>query len=200
MSYREKYNRIGSKYDILESPLERYFEPLRKKAVSLVRGKVLEIGIGTGKTLKYYPNDVQLYAIDGSEEMLKVAREKARQLGINVKFFKAEAEDLPFPNDFFDFVISSFVFCTIPNPKKAMREIIRVLKPSGKVIFLEHTLSDSFLINMLFLAPLELILRPLIDDSTTRETHKLVRKFFRVEREESYYKGIVRFIVARPLW
>lgn len=55
MSYREKYNRIGSKYDILESPLERYFEPLRKKAVSLVRGKVLEIGIGTGKTLKYYP-------------------------------------------------------------------------------------------------------------------------------------------------
>ncbi|CAB49811.1 class I SAM-dependent methyltransferase [Pyrococcus abyssi] len=197
MSYREKYNRIGSRYDILEVPLNRYFEPLREKAVKRVSGKVLEIGVGTGKTLKYYPRNVELYAIDGSEEMLKVARERAKSLGINAKFIRAEAENLPFPNDFFDYVVSSFVFCTVPNPERAMKEIVRVLKPGGGAIFLEHTLSDSTVLNLFFLMPLELILSPLLDDSTTRETHKLVRKFLEVEKEESYYRGIVRLIVAR---
>ncbi|WP_367883406.1 class I SAM-dependent methyltransferase [Thermococcus peptonophilus] len=118
--YRGKYNRIAGFYELLERPLDRFFNPLRGRAVSLARGRTLEIGVGTGKTLRYYPPDIELYAVDGSEKMLEIAKKRAKELGIDVKFRVAEAESLPFPNDYFDTVISSFVFCTVPNPKRAM--------------------------------------------------------------------------------
>ena len=78
-----------------------------------------------------------------------------------------------------------------------MREILRVLKPGGRAIFLEHTKSDPVLLNYLFLLPLKLSLRLLLDDDPLRETHKLVSKHFEIEREERYYRGIVHLIVAR---
>ncbi|MCO6041406.1 class I SAM-dependent methyltransferase [Thermococcus alcaliphilus] len=195
--YREKYDRIAGFYELLEKPLDRVFNPLRERAISFAKGRTLEIGIGTGKTLHYYPQGVELYAVDGSEKMLEMAKRRAEELGIEVKLIVAEAERLPFPDNYFDTVVSSFVFCTVPNPDKAMDEIKRVLKPGGRVIFLEHTKSESRIVNYLFLFPMKLILKPLLDDNPLRETHKLVRKYFKVEKEERYYKGIVRLIVAR---
>ncbi|AMM54897.1 methyltransferase domain-containing protein [Pyrococcus kukulkanii] len=195
--YREKYNRLGDRYEVLEIPLDRYFNPLRKKAVSLAQGRTLEVGVGTGKTLRYYPRDVELYAIDGSEEMIKIAKRRAKKLGLSVKFFVGDVEKLPFPDNFFDTVISSFVFCTVPNPRRGMEEIKRVLKPGGRAVFLEHTISDSQLLNVIFLKPLDRILGYLIDDSTLRRTHELIKEFFDVELEEKYYKGIVRLVVGR---
>ncbi|AMQ17920.1 class I SAM-dependent methyltransferase [Thermococcus peptonophilus] len=195
--YRGKYNRIAGFYELLERPLDRFFNPLRGRAVSLARGRTLEIGVGTGKTLRYYPPDIELYAVDGSEKMLEIAKKRAKELGIDVKFRVAEAESLPFPNDYFDTVISSFVFCTVPNPKRAMGEIKRVLKPGGRAIFLEHTRSKSRLVDYLFLLPMKLILKPLLDDDPLRETHELVREYFEVEKEERHYSGVVRLIVAK---
>ncbi|BAD84918.1 SAM-dependent methyltransferase, UbiE/COQ5 family [Thermococcus kodakarensis KOD1] len=195
--YREKYDRIAGFYELLERPLDRFFNPLRESAVSLAEGKTLEIGVGTGKTLRYYPQDVELYAIDGSEKMLEMAKKRAKELGMDVKFKVAEAESLPFPDDFFDTVVSSFVFCTVPEPERAIEEIKRVLKPDGMAIFLEHTKSESELVNYLFLLPMKLILKPLLDDDPLRDTHKLVRKHFKVEKEEAYYSGVVRLIVAK---
>ncbi|ASJ01158.1 class I SAM-dependent methyltransferase [Thermococcus gorgonarius] len=197
--YREKYDRIANFYELLERPLDRFFNPLRERAVSLARGRTLEIGVGTGKTLAYYPPGLELYAVDGSEKMLEIAKKRAKELGIRVEFKLAEAERLPFPDNYFDTVISSFVFCTVPEPEKAMEEIRRVLKPGGKAIFLEHTRSDDKLVNYLFLLPMKALLKPLLDDDPLRETHKLVRELFEVEKEETYYRGIVRLIVARKV-
>jgi len=195
--YREKYDRIAGFYELLEKPLDRVFNPLRERTISFAKGRTLEIGIGTGKTLHYYPQGAELYAVDGSEKMLEMAKRRAKELGIEVKLIVAEAERLPFPDNYFDTVVSSFVFCTVPNPDKAMDEIKRVLKPGGRVIFLEHTKSESRIVNYLFLFPMKLILKPLLDDDPLRETHKLVRKYFEVEKEERYHRGIVRLIVAR---
>jgi ubiquinone/menaquinone biosynthesis C-methylase UbiE len=197
MSFREKYSRIAGHYETLEKPLDRFFCPLRERAVSFVRGKTLEVGVGVGKTLRYYPKDVELCAVDAVPEAIDIAREKARRLNLNACFEVADVEKLPFSDDSFDTVLSSFVFCTVPNPEKGMREILRVLKPGGRAIFLEHTKSDSVLLNYLFLLPLKLPLRLLLDDDPLRETHKLVSKYFEIEHEERYYRGIVRLIVAR---
>ena len=197
MSFREKYSRIARHYETLEKPLDRFFCPLRERAVSFVRGKTLEVGVGVGKTLRHYPKDVELCAVDAVPEAIEIAREKARRLNLNACFEVADVEKLPFPDNSFDTVLSSFVFCTVPNPEKGMREILRVLKPGGRAIFLEHTKSDSVLLNYLFLLPLKLPLRLLLDDDPLRETHKLVRDYFEIEREERYYRGIVRLIVAR---
>ncbi|WP_457741986.1 class I SAM-dependent methyltransferase [Thermococcus sp.] len=197
MSFEAKYSRIAKYYETLERPLDRFLCPLRKRAVSLVGGKVLEVGVGVGKTLKYYPRDVELCAIDAVPEALEKARKKAKKLGLNACFKVANVESLPFPDKSFDTVLSSFVFCTVPNPERGMREILRVLKPDGKVIFLEHTKSDWALLNYLFLLPLKLPLKLLLDDDPLRETHRLVGRYFTIDVIESYYRGIVRLIVAR---
>ncbi len=199
MGYRERYARIAGAYDLLEIPLDRYFQPLRRRALSFAEGKVLEIGIGTGKTLEFYPEGVELYAIDGTDRILRIAGRRAERLGIDAKLYQMEAENLRFPSESFDTVVSSFVFCTIPNPVKAMAEIRRVLKPGGKAIFLEHTKSNSRFLNRFFLKPAKLFLWPLIGDDTLRETHELVRDFFEIGLEENYYRGLVRLIIARKV-
>ncbi|WP_240922734.1 hypothetical protein [Thermococcus sp. Bubb.Bath] len=66
--YREKYDRIAGFYELLERPLDRFFNPLRERAASIARGRTLEIGVGTGKTLRYYPRNVELYAVDGLDD------------------------------------------------------------------------------------------------------------------------------------
>ena len=198
MSFREKYARIARHYETLERPLDRFFCPLRRRAISFIEGKeVLEVGVGVGKTLKYYPGEVELCGIDAVPEALEIAERKAQELGLKACFREASLESLPFPDGSFDTVVSSFVFCTVPDPERGMEEIRRVLKPGGRALFLEHTRSDSKLVDYLFLWPMKLILKPLLDDDPLRETHKLVRKYFEVEHEESHYRGIVRLLVAR---
>jgi len=198
MSFKEKYARISRYYELLERPLDRFFCPLRKKAVSFIEGRrVLEVGVGVGKTLRYYGRNVELCAVDAVPEALEIARKKARKLGLNACFQLADVENLPFPDESFDTVVSSFVFCTVPDPEKGVREILRVLKPGGRAIFLEHTKSDSILLNYLVLLPLKVPLKVILDDDPLRETHRLVRRYFDVELEESHYNGIVRLILAR---
>ncbi|NJE29958.1 class I SAM-dependent methyltransferase [Thermococcus sp. 18S1] len=199
MSFREKYARLGERYERIDGPLERFFDPLRRKAVRYVTGRVLEIGVGTGFMLSYYPEGIELHAIDAVPEMLRVAERRARELGLNASFYVMDAERLEFPDESFDTVVSTFVFCTVPNPERAMREIHRVLKPGGRVVFLEHTRSDCRLLNWLFLKPLDLLLGWLIEDNTLRETHLLARKYFEIEHEESHYRGIVRLLVGRKV-
>ncbi|ASA78314.1 class I SAM-dependent methyltransferase [Thermococcus sp. 5-4] len=197
MSFREKYARLGERYEILEKPLDRFFCPLRKKAAAFVRGRTLEVGVGVGKMLPYYPPGIELHAVDAVPEMVGIARRKAKELGLNARFYVMDAERLEFPDESFDTVLSSFVFCTVPDPERAMEEIHRVLKPGGRVVLLEHTKSDCRLLNWLFLKPLNLLLGWLLGDNTLRETHELVRRYFEVEHEESHYRGVVRLIVAK---
>ncbi|CAD5245138.1 class I SAM-dependent methyltransferase [Thermococcus camini] len=199
MGFREKYARLGERYNALEKPLDRFFCPLRKKAASFARGRVLEIGVGVGKMLPYYPKDIELHAVDAVPEMVEIARRRADELGLNARFYVMDAERLEFPGKSFDTVVSSFVFCTVSNPEKAMREIHRVLKPGRRAIFLEHTRSDCRLLNWLFLKPLDVLLGLLLDDNTLRETHLLARNYFKIEHEESHYRGIIRLLVGRKV-
>ncbi|WP_366938937.1 methyltransferase domain-containing protein [Thermococcus sp.] len=180
MSFREKYARIASHYETLERPLDRFFCPLRKRAISFIEGeRILEVGIGVGKTLKYYPKDIELCGVDAVPETLKLAEEKADKLKLNACFQVADVENLPFPDNTFDTVVSSFVFCTVPEPERGLAEIRRVLKPGGRAIFLEHTRSDSRLVDYLFLLPMKLILKPLLDDDPPKEHPRACREVLR---------------------
>ncbi|NJE02438.1 class I SAM-dependent methyltransferase [Thermococcus sp. JdF3] len=197
MGFREKYAKLGERYERIDGPLERFFDPLRRKAAGYVAGRVLEVGVGTGFMLPHYPRDIELHAIDAVPEMVEVAKERAEEIGLNARFYVMDAEKLEFPDSSFDTVVSAFVFCTVPDPERAMAEIHRVLKPGGRVILLEHTRSDCRLLNWLFLKPLDVLLGLLLEDNTLRETHLLARNYFEIEHEESHYRGIVRLIVGR---
>jgi ubiquinone/menaquinone biosynthesis C-methylase UbiE len=140
----EKYNRFARWYDWVEGVLDLLgLSSLRRKLLRRASGKVLEVAVGTGKNLRYYPQGCQVIAVDVSREMLNVARKRAAKLSIEVSFLLADAEALPFRAKSFDTVVSSLTTCTFPNPVAALREMGRVCGTEGKILLLEHGRSDS---------------------------------------------------------
>jgi ubiquinone/menaquinone biosynthesis C-methylase UbiE len=143
---RKRYNRFSVVYDIFELPMELSLRKLRRILISKADGNILEVGVGTGKNLKYYPDDANLTGIDFSEGMLSHAMRK-NKAGFSLSFM--DVQDLQFPSNSFDTIITTFVFCSVPNPVKGLREIKRVLKPNGKLLMMEHVRSNIFPLNYL---------------------------------------------------
>jgi len=117
----------------------------RKKVVPLAEGKILEVGIGSGLNLPFYEKSKieEIWGIDPSEELNSMAKKVAIEEDMNVKFITSSAEDIPFPNNYFDTVLITYTMCTIPSVLQANEEIKRVLKSSGKMIFCEHGVSPD---------------------------------------------------------
>ena len=104
----EKYDRFARWYDLVEGvPDLLGVRSLRRRVFSEASGKVLEVAVGTGKNIRYYPRDSQIIAVDLSSEMLNVARQRAAKLSMDISFSLANAEALPFPDNSFDTVVSS---------------------------------------------------------------------------------------------
>ena len=112
----------------------------RQKVVPLVEGKVLEVGVGTGLNLPFYDKSKidELWGLDPSEELSDMARKLADRENIVVNFISSGAEEIPLPDSYFDSVLITYTMCTIPEVARANKEIKRVLKRGGKLIFCEH--------------------------------------------------------------
>jgi phosphatidylethanolamine/phosphatidyl-N-methylethanolamine N-methyltransferase len=141
---RTRYDRIAPIYDALEWIMEFRFRHWRRDVWRDVNSdeRILELGVGTGKNIPFYPTGAQITAIDISERMLERAKKKAAGLGRKVDLEVADAQSLPFPNSAFDTVVATFVFCSVPDPVKGLREAQRVLKGGGRIVMLEHVLSE----------------------------------------------------------
>lgn len=116
---------------------------IRAKLVPQATGTVLEVGIGSGLNLPFYEGNVKVVGLDPSLELQVYAREVAAESGIDVDFLTYSGEEIPTENNYFDSVVITWTLCSIPDPVKALHEIRRVLKPSGKMIFAEHGLSPD---------------------------------------------------------
>jgi SAM-dependent methyltransferase len=120
------------------------FTALRGEALARVGGEVLEIGFGTGLNLRHYPNKVRrITAVDPGEGMNRLARKRIDQSLIPVDVQIQSAEGLPFDGESFDWVVSTWTLCSIPDASQALSEVFRVLRPGGQFLFLEHGLSDD---------------------------------------------------------
>ena len=137
------YDRNAAVYNKVLSPVEKTLSKWRRRLLKDAHGKTLEIGIGTGKSLSDYPKGVSITGIDSSENMLKYARKRANGYNHIDELLIMDAEDLRFPDNTFDTVVSSCVFCSINNPVKALKEIKRVCKSTGTVYLLEHVRSQK---------------------------------------------------------
>jgi SAM-dependent methyltransferase len=113
---------------------------LRAEWVPHARGQVLEVGIGSGLNLAFYTPEVQrVYGVDPSAELQRMARERTAGLPMNVEFLSQSAEEtLPLPDKSIDTVVMTWTLCSIPDPLTALQNMKRVLKPSGRLIFVEH--------------------------------------------------------------
>jgi phosphatidylethanolamine/phosphatidyl-N-methylethanolamine N-methyltransferase len=156
---RKRYNRIAPVYDFMESLIERSrYSGWRQLLWSKVEGQIiLEVGVGTGKNFPFYPPGSDMTAIDFSEKMLDRAREKAKKQDIEIALRQMDVQNLSFEDDTFDTIVSTFVFCSVPDPIKGLKEIMHVCKTDGKVLLLEHILSANR-----FLAFLMNIVNPLV--------------------------------------
>ncbi|MEK6873954.1 MAG: methyltransferase domain-containing protein [Nanoarchaeota archaeon] len=143
-----KYNRFSYIYDILEKPMEAsVFTKWRSELIKPLKGNILEIGVGTGKNLIYYNKKVNVTAIDISPGMLSKAKNKLKDINNkNIKLIEMDAQNLKFKDNSFDYVICTFVLCSVPDPVKALKEMKRVCKKDGKILMIEHMLSKNKLI------------------------------------------------------
>jgi len=199
MSVVSKYNRISAIYDIIELPMELFlYGRWREEALSNLSGKVLEVGVGTGRNLKYYPAGCSVTGIDISAGMLEKARKKARGMK-NITLLLMDAENLEFPDNSFDYVVTTFVLCSVPDPVKALYEMRRVLKPSGELIALEHMRSSNSLI-----ARVEDLINPitffLIGVNVNRDTVRNIEKaeFVIEETRNLAFQDVFKKIRAKP--
>ena len=112
----------------------------RQKLVPLARGRVLEVGVGTGLNLPFYnPANVSgVWGLDPSPEMIDRARDSARSVPFGVEFVEAGAEEIPLDADSFDTVLLTYTLCSIADVEPALREMARVLRPGGALLFCEH--------------------------------------------------------------
>lgn len=97
---RKRYSRIAGIYDFVEKPMESMFAKWRQELMEEVEGKVLEVGVGTGKNLPYYPDDVDLIAIDFSPNMIEKARQRAAELNREVDLRLMDAQDMNFTHKY----------------------------------------------------------------------------------------------------
>lgn len=138
-----KYDEYADNYDLLSSISNiLVFGRLRRELLARANGRVLEVGFGTGANLKYYPKSCKITALDLSGKMIEIAKTKAYKLERKINFHIGDAENMPFDNNSFDSVIDTLCVCTYPNPVRALREMARVCKPNGKILLLEHGISD----------------------------------------------------------
>lgn len=144
---RKRYNRTARFYNIMETMMDKSGMNSWRKAVwSEAKGRVLEVGVGTGRNMEYYSDDIEVTAIDFSEKMLEKAGVRSQRLSKKVDLRLMDVQALKFPDEFFDTVITTCVFCSVPNPIKGLMEIRRVCKKDGKIIMLEHVRSKKIII------------------------------------------------------
>ena len=117
----------------------------REKIVPLAEGTVLDVGIGSGLNIPYYNKSKikYLYGLDPSIELLNLAKPLAKKNELEIEFLECGAEAIPLPNDSVDTVVITYTLCTIPDTQLSNQEIMRVLKPNGKLLFCEHGLAPD---------------------------------------------------------
>jgi ubiquinone/menaquinone biosynthesis C-methylase UbiE len=195
---KRKWEKEAPTYDRRMGFFERVlFEDGREWVCSRASGEVLEVAVGTGRNFPFYPAGVRLTGIDLSPAMLEIARKRAGELGLNADLRESDAQELPFPDASFDTVVCTLSLCNIPDDRRAIAEMKRVLRPGGILLLLDHVRATSkvWLSVQRVLEPLSwrfscenLLRRPLVH---------VLAEGFEVERRERYKAGIVERLSAR---
>ena len=197
---KNRYNRLAFFYNFMEAPMEWLrFGTWRDRLTGRIAGaKVLEVGVGTGKNLPYYPQGITITAIDFSARMLARARKAAAKLTTAVDLREMDVQDLQFPNNYFDTVFATFVFCSVPDPVKGLIELKRVCKPDGKLYLMEHMRPENPLLGFIFDMLNPLVVRIAGANINRRTLNNIRAAGWRITIEEKLSADIVRWIEATP--
>jgi ubiquinone/menaquinone biosynthesis C-methylase UbiE len=194
---REYYDEAARFYDSWMVGFDRYMLGRgRSRMCSRARGPTLEVAVGTGANLPFYPPDVKLTGVDLSPAMLAFAERRAQQVDLDVDLLVGDAQNLAFPDEQFETVTSTLLLSTVPDPQRAAEEMRRVLRPGGRLLILDFARSP--------IAPVRWVERALAP-LTARSRFSLRRDpldymeavGFTPEHVDRFRFGVIEEVVAR---
>lgn len=198
---RAHWDEQAPRYDRAMDGIERLLvKDGRRWVCSQATGRTLEVAVGTGRNLGLYGPGVDLVGIDVSPGMLAIARRRAAELGTRADLREADAQALPFSDGEFDTVVSTLSMCSVPDLGQTMAEMVRVLRPDGRLILLDHVRPTAPPLRW-FLQAVQWAADRLMPGSGEQflrrplplvESHGLV-----VERHERFAGGLIERLTAR---
>jgi len=194
---RRLWDRYASRYDRDTGFYDRFLlADSRPWICSQAEGKVLEVAVGSGRNLPFYPQDIELTGVDLSAGMLGLGRGRAARLDRRITLCQADAQRLPFDDDLFDTLVCTLGLSSIPDPAAAVHEMHRVLRTGGRLLVLGHVGSPNRIVRMAQRRLERLSLR-LAGDHQTRHIYPLiVATGFSIERRERLRAGVIERIAA----
>lgn len=189
---KARYNRIAPLYNFIEAIPELMFKPWRKMLLVKAKGKILEIGVGTGKNFPHYPSGASVTGIDIADRMVVIARNKASKLGLSFDLGEGDVQNLSFPDNSFDTVVATFVFCSVPDPVQGLKELRRVVKPAGRILLLEHVRIDRPIIGWLMDRLNPLVVRIMGANINRRTLENVEKAGLRIESVE--HLGLMKMV------
>jgi ubiquinone/menaquinone biosynthesis C-methylase UbiE len=199
---RARYNRAARFYDLNQAFAERLlFGRLRPRLWEKAprEGAILEVGVGTGANMRHYPSGARVTAIDISERMLERAARRAEQLAAPVDLLLMDAQQLEFADASFDAVVATCVFCSVPDPVAGLRESLRVLKPNGRLLLLEHVRAGNPVLGKLMDWMNPFVVRIAGANINRRTLDNIATAGAVISSMDEYAVGIVKLIEAnRP--
>lgn len=197
-SQRRHWDRHARTYDRQMSFVERRFlRDTREWVCRQATGDTLEVAIGTGLNLPFYPEDVRLTGVELSPAMLDIARRRARELGRGVDLQLGTAHDLAFPDASFDTVVCTLSLCAIPDDRRAVSEMVRVLRPGGLLVLADHVIGATVPVRALQRV-IELISVPAAGEHFRRRPIRHVEAAgLAIEQHQRFARGVIERLAAR---
>lgn len=196
--WRRRWDQSAPSYDRNMGLCERMLlGDSRDWVCSRASGDVLEVAIGTGLNLPFYPGEIALTGVEWSPAMLDRARQRREKLGRGATLVEGDARSLPFPEESFDTVVCTFSLCAIPDQSRAVAEMVRVVRPGGRLLLADH-IGSSFRLVRAFQSLLEKATIPLAGEHWVhRPLGEVEAAGLDVETSQRFNLGMVERLVAR---
>ena len=195
MDHIARWDKASTCFDWVNAGIERRYGRFKRDLFAKCRGKTLLVAAGTGLDFQFFPAGKDITAIDFSPKMVEKAKKKAVSYEGRLKVILADVRALEFPEGFFDTVVTSCTFCSVPDPVKGLKELYRVLKSDGQLLMFEHVRPGNFLLGIMIdiLTPVARRFGPELN----RRTGENIKKAgFKITREFNIYLDMVKLFEA----
>ena len=198
---RARYDRVAPVYDFMNFCADFVYRRWREWLWRQVprHGRILEVGVGTGKNIPFHPREAQVIGIDISPKMLAGAERRKKKNGASTDLRLGDAQALDLPADAVDAAVATFVFCSVPDPVLGFRELGRVVRPDGRVYLLEHMRSANAFVGRLMDFVNPLVAATMGFNINRRTLENIEMSGLDIEQiHDVGLGGIFKTIVARP--
>lgn len=194
---KKRYDRVSKIYDSMDAMIKEHW---RRDLLEDMTGNVLEVGLGTGANLPFYPDDIHLTGIDFSRGMLTRAQQKLDKLTLSypITLMEMNAQQMDFPDNTFDYVVATCVYCSVPDPVVGLREMRRVCKPEGRILLLEHMRSDNEVLGKVMDLLNPISVNTWGANINRRTMDNIKNADLEIEEQEYLFSTIVRKIIVNP--